>query len=70
MKTTVLTIALALATMSLMSAKSQTPAPAANGTDKAPATAAKTTKKHSKKAVKKAAKTPAAPAAAAKPVVK
>ena len=62
MKTTVMTIALALASMPLTFA-AQTPAPATSGADKpAASTTAKTAKKHHKKAMKKAAKTPAAPA--------
>ena len=69
MKTTVMTIALALASVPLTFA-AQTPAPAASGVTKpAATTTAKTTKKHSKKVAKKAAKTPAkTPAAAATPV--
>ena len=57
MKTTILTFALALATMPLTFAK-QTPAPA----DSKPAatTTAKPAKKHHKKGVKKTVKTPAA----------
>ncbi len=55
MKTTILTIALALATMPLTFA--QTPAPA---TSKPAAVKATTTKKHHKKGVKKNMKTPAA----------
>ena len=51
MKTTVMTIALALGSLSLMSA-AQTPAPATSGTTKPAAT---TSKKH-KKLVKKSAK--------------
>ena len=65
MKTTVMTIALALGSMALISA--QTPAP---NTTTAPAPKTAAVKKHHKKAVKKSVKTPAAPAAAAKPVVK
>jgi len=60
MKTTILTFALALATMPLTFAAAQTPAvPAAPANTKpaAEAPAAKS-KKHSKKAVKKTAKTP------------
>ena len=57
MKTSLLTIALALATMSLTFG--QTPAPAAPVANSAAKTAAKTTttKKHHKKAAKKAEKT-------------
>jgi hypothetical protein len=69
MKTTILTFALALATMPLTFA--QTPKPAApaegSGVSKPAATAAaKTTKKHHKKAVKKTVKPAAATAAPAK----
>lgn len=62
MKTTILTFALALATMPLTFAAAQTPAPAADSKPAATATAktAKTTKKHAKKAAKKTVKTPAA----------
>jgi hypothetical protein len=61
MKTTILTIALALATMPLTFA-AQTPAPAAPATTSKPAVAApakttKTAKKHHKKGVKKTVKT-------------
>jgi hypothetical protein len=58
MKTTILTFALALATMPLTFAATQTPAPA----DSKPAATApaKATKKHAKKAVKKTVKAPAA----------
>ena len=65
MKTTVMTIALALGGMTMFAA--QTPAPAVNGTNKPAATkAVKTTKKHHNKAVKKTTKVPAAaPAPAA-----
>ncbi len=59
MKTTILTFALALATMPLTFAATQTPAAPANTKPAAEAPAAKS-KKHSKKAVKKTAKTPAA----------
>jgi hypothetical protein len=65
MKTTVMTVALALAGLTLMSAQTPSSAPAPN-TNKPAATAAAKTKKHHKKAAKKAVKTPAAPAAAAK----
>ena len=60
MKTTILTFALALATMPLTFAAAQTPASAATGaTASKPAvtTAAKTTKKHHKKGIKKTVKT-------------
>jgi hypothetical protein len=64
MKTTILTVALGLASMSLPFAGAQTPAPATSGAaaSKPPAAAAtaKTTKKHHKKAVKKSVKAPAA----------
>ena len=70
MKTTILTIAMGLATMSMTFAQVPTPAPtgAAQPAVTAPAktSAAKTTKKHHKRAVKKAAKTPAASAVVAK----
>jgi len=62
MKTTILTFALALATMPLTFAATQTPAPDTTGAaaSKPAATAtAKTTRKHHKKAVKKTVKTPA-----------
>ena len=61
MKTTILTFALALATMPLTFAAAQTPAPAATGAAAKPAVTAKakTGRKHHKKAVKKIAKTPA-----------
>ena len=55
MKTTILTIALGLASMSLPFAGAQTPAPAASSKPAAAATA-KTAKKHHKKAVKKSVK--------------
>jgi hypothetical protein len=58
MKTTILTIALALATMPLTFAQTQTPAPAAS--KPAVAGTAKTAKKHHKKAANKTVKTPAA----------
>lgn len=60
MKTTVLTFALALATMPLTFAKTQTPATGAAETK--PAATAKVTKKHHKRVVKKTVKTPAASA--------
>jgi len=63
MKTTILTFALALATMPLTFAATQTPAPDTTGAaaSKPAATAtAKTMRKHHKKAVKKTVKTPAA----------
>ena len=65
MKTTILTFALALATMPLTFA-AQTPAPKAPAAPEAskPAAAA-TTKKHHKKAAKKTVKTPAASTAPA-----
>jgi hypothetical protein len=57
MKTTILTIALALATMPLTFA-AQTPAPAAPAASKPAVTApVKTTRKHHKKAAKKTLKT-------------
>jgi hypothetical protein len=62
MKTTILTFALALATMPLTFAATQTPAPAAPAaSDAAPAATApaKTVKKHHKRAAKKSVKTPA-----------
>ena len=58
MKTTILTFALALATMPLTFAATQTPAPA----DSKPAATAKAPKKHHKKAAKNTVKTPAASA--------
>jgi len=66
MKTSLLTIALAVATMPMMFAKQATQPPATpSGSTAKPAV---TTKKHTKKAVKKTtAKSNAAPAAAAKP---
>jgi hypothetical protein len=67
MKTTILTIALALATMPLTFAQTQTPATPANGaaaSKPVAAASAKTAKKHHKKAVKKAAKANAKAAAA------
>jgi len=67
MKTSLLTIALAVATMPMMFAKSQAPPPA-NGAAATKPAVTTTTKKHSKKPVKKVApKTNATPAAAAKP---
>src|ERR1035437_7915468 len=62
MKTTILTFALALATIPLTFAAAQTPAPAATGAAaKTAATAtAKTHRKHHKKGVKNTVQTPAA----------
>jgi len=59
MKTTILTIALGLATLPLTFAQPQTPAaPAAPVASKpAPTAAATTTKKHHKKGIKKTVKT-------------
>jgi len=66
MKTSLLTIALAVATMPMIFAKSQVPPPANTGSATKPAVTA--TKKHTKKPVKKGtSKTNATPAAAAKP---
>jgi hypothetical protein len=57
MKTTIMTFALALATMPLTFAGAQSPAPAASGAAASkPAATVKTTKKHAKKAVKKTVK--------------
>jgi hypothetical protein len=57
MKTTIMTFALALATMPLTFAQAPKPAAPAEGASKpAAAATAKTTKKHAKKAVKKTAK--------------
>ena len=69
MKTTILTFALALATMPLTFGQTPTPATAPAATAK-PAVAenAKTVKKHHKKAVKKAAKTNAVKTTAPAPV--
>ena len=60
MKTTILTFALALATMPLTFATTQTPATGAPDTK--PPVTAKVTKKHHKRAAKKTIKTPAASA--------
>ena len=56
MKTTILTFALALATMPLTFAGTQAPAAPASTSKPAASATAKTTKKHSKKAVKKTVK--------------
>lgn len=56
MKTTILTIALALATMPLTFAQTQTPTTGAAASKPAAATV-KTTRKHHKRAVKKTVKT-------------
>jgi len=58
MKTTILSFALALATMPLTFAATQTPAPA--DSKPAAATSVKATRKHHKKGVKKTVKTPSA----------
>ena len=70
MKTTILTFALALATMPLTFAQSPapTPAPAAAATNPAPTAAAKTAKKHHRNAAKKTVKT--APASTTPATVK
>jgi hypothetical protein len=70
MKTTILTIALALATMPLTFAATQTPAPAAPAATSNPAATApvKTTKRHHHKAAKKTMKM--APASTAPAPVK
>ena len=62
MKTTILTFALALATVPMTFAAAQTPAPAATGAAAKPAATAtaKTHRKHHKKGVKNTVKTPAA----------
>jgi hypothetical protein len=67
MKTSLLTVALAVATMPMMFAKSQVPPPANTGSTAKPAVTT-TSKKHIKKSTKKVTpKTSATPAAAAKP---